>query len=755
MKPGKLTRPSLPDKTVTQNIVLDKIESEEKTIIGQNTANIQRELTPQEAAKVIADLVKSFEKNAVYNQVLDEKLMFGANDEGYDPAAVNLLRQDNRKRVKEIKAKVENLITNLDKQLETIDYDLPYDVKSDKQKSLMDYYYPDHNVGLASYPQSKTIKSKKEQIAQIKADVNLNKFYYKSKSGKYIDIEEKHKEFKEEVIGWLFSNFKKNDAKYIAAEAANPGSGAAIEVGYRAYLFTLFQVEDIENTSFAEAVDELTRKWEGEEMVLNEDNVSTKIALIPLRDSANEIRHSASFIETTLGTVDEQNSYVDVLFQNKEPLNVGFKGRKFTFDYDDVLSNCFDCFLDGAWKGTKSFKLGIEFEFDAAKLLNNLAFLLEKIMLALDTEFLIKQNYCSLARLGTLCPIEIAFLAASIMAMIRFTWQEVVLNFSGFLGELIAMILGPLLDSLKLGLRFSFSPWEVYAGCTSKSIVSLMDINKAFPDPGSGWSMSEMSAAQNEKPPTTDREKALLKKWSEYSQKLTNIQRADLQEGVNSFAGYLRDFDISKTEPSKKPEKASTGEEVVNFLSNVAFVENGDIVEVFNMALKGAGKMLENNCSQITAAIEGLNNWLNSKTASRIQIAAKIMAFSTLYSVLGALMELASRGIDICIKLPVYDDQGNEIGFTTESPFSSAEIAELMEDATSTVMGKPQPDIIVENNIGLKDIEGKNAAQLYNPLTDRRFNLTNCDKAKSSIISKGETLDFWKKIALGVNIDNV
>ena len=61
-------------------------------------------------------------------------------------------------------------------------------------------------------------------------------------------------------------------------------------------------------------------------------------------------------------------------------------------------------------------------------------------------------------------------------------------------------------------------------------------------------------------------------------------QKADLQNATNSFAGYLRDFDISKTEPSKKPDKASTGEEVVNFLSNVAFVENGDIVEVFNMA---------------------------------------------------------------------------------------------------------------------------------------------------------------------------
>ena len=46
-------------------------------------------------------------------------------------------------------------------------------------------------------------------------------------------------------------------------------------------------------------------------------------------------------------------------------------------------------------------------------------------------------------------------------------------------------------------------------------------------------------------------------------------------------------------------------------------------------------------------------------------------------------------------------------------------------------------------------------AFVYNPVTDRRFNLTNCDKGKSSIISKGENLEFWKRIALGADVDNV
>jgi len=755
MRSGKLSRPPLNiDKEVTQNLSLSDV-----TVIDPNlTKDAQNKgstLTPEQASKVISDLINSFKKNQVYNQVLDEKVVFGANDEAYNPEAVNLLRQDNRKRVSELKSKVENLITNLDKELETIDYDLPYDVDNENHKSLMDFYNPNHVLGQASYTESRKIKDKKEKLAEIKADIALNKFYYKSNSGKYIDIEEKHKEFKQEAITWLLDNFKKNDAKYIAAEVISPGSGAGIELGYRIYLFTKFQVKDIENTTFAGALDELTGYWDNDEAFLKEGNISNKLAIIPLRSSANDIKNSASFIETTLGAVDEQNSYVDNLFGKKEPLNVGFKGRKFHFEFDDVLSNCFDCFLDGAWGGLKSFKLGLEFEFDAKLLLDNLTFLFDKILNALDTEFLIKQNYCSLVRLGTLCPIEIAFLAASILAMIRFSWQEVVLNFSGFLGDLIAMILGPLLAAIKLGLRWSFSPWEIYAGCTSKSVISLMDINKALPNPTYGWSMSEISDIHNGKVPENDKEKELLRKWSDHANTLSSIDRADLQDAVNSFAGYLRDFDISQTNPTKKPDKASTGEEVVKFLSNVAFVENGDIVEIFNMILSGAGKMLENNCSQVTLAIEGLNSWLNSKTATRIQVAAKIMALSTLYSILGALLELADRGIEVCTKMPVYDQQGNETGFVIESPFSSSELTKIMEEAGAAINGKSQPGVIVENNIGLKDIEGKNTAQLYNPLTDRRFNLTNCDKAKSSIISKGETLDFWKKIALGVNIDNV
>jgi hypothetical protein len=71
------------------------------------------------------------------------------------------------------------------------------------------------------------------------------------------------------------------------------------------------------------------------------------------------------------------------------------------------------------------------------------------------------------------------------------------------------------------------------------------------------------------------------------------------------------------------------------------------------------------------------------------------------------------------------------------------------------------PNIYFEDMPDVDDFGGSGAkglgpqAYIYNPLTDKRFNLVNCDRAKSSIISKGESLEFWKRVALGANVDDV
>jgi hypothetical protein len=140
---------------------------------------------------------------------------------------------------------------------------------------------------------------------------------------------------------------------------------------------------------------------------------------------------------------------------------------------------------------------------------------------------------------------------------------------------------------------------------------------------------------------------------------------------------------------------------------------------------------------------------------SKVELGSKLMAISSLISLVGALVELGSKGIQPCIPLPIYDKDGNQIGSVLETPFTPNELQDLIDN---TEFNNPKYSDVVNNQIGLNSLgtaETRDPGVLYNPLTDRRFNLTACNKAKSSIISKGDSLEFWKRIALGVSIDNV
>jgi hypothetical protein len=108
------------------------------------------------------------------------------------------------------------------------------------------------------------------------------------------------------------------------------------------------------------------------------------------------------------------------------------------------------------------------------------------------------------------------------------------------------------------------------------------------------------------------------------------------------------------------------------------------------------------------------------------------------------LLELARKGIEPCIKMPVYDKEtGEQIGTTLETPFTPEELSNLIDGPPTIIINEPSGS------------ELDNGSTLYNPITERKFNLVNCDKAKSSIISKGESLDFWKSVTLGIGVDNV
>jgi hypothetical protein len=125
------------------------------------------------------------------------------------------------------------------------------------------------------------------------------------------------------------------------------------------------------------------------------------------------------------------------------------------------------------------------------------------------------------------------------------------------------------------------------------------------------------------------------------------------------------------------------------------------------------------------------------------------MAISSVYTMLSNLDKVFDNNKQVCIPIPVPATDGNGETFIFESPFTTTELAEmteLQEVKYENIVTRTQPNGVA--------ILGRQA-YIENPITDRRFNLVNCDKAKSSIISKGESLEFWKQIALGAKINNV
>ena len=141
----------------------------------------------------------------------------------------------------------------------------------------------------------------------------------------------------------------------------------------------------------------------------------------------------------------------------KEPIKIsGPKGKSKNLSLDEI-GDCFDCFK-GKWDLTgdlgKDFKFNIGLENDISSLLDRIDFNIGEIKTASNLPYSVQQNYCSLMRMGSLCPIEIATIIASLTAMIIFTWQELMnVRFDFFADLAINLILNPILNGLKLGIK--------------------------------------------------------------------------------------------------------------------------------------------------------------------------------------------------------------------------------------------------------------------------------------------------------------
>jgi hypothetical protein len=330
--------------------------------------------------------------------------------------------------------------------------------------------------------------------------------------------------------------------------------------------------------------------------------------------------------------------------------------------------------------------------------------------------------------MGNLCPIEKAFIIASCISLLFFTWKEVFSNNFGldFLGQiLIGGILQPALKLVDLSFRFSISPLPGYQICALDSLSRLQDVGAALSGPVIAASSQFGLTLESLKNPSA----------------LNNLDPR-VKESLNKVykSGKIEPADVTGIVDNK----------VFSVIASPLFAGNViDSLEAVKAIVTESSDTMQGISKWIKKALKDLNDFISKNSVQKVELATKIMAISSVYTMLSNLDKVFDNNKQVCIPIPVPATDGNGETFIFESPFTTTELAEmteLQEVKYENIVTRTQPNGVA--------ILGRQA-YIENPITDRRFNLVNCDKAKSSIISKGESLEFWKQIALGAKINNV
>lgn len=729
MELGSIKKPTIGlNKFANQNIgltqVLENLLKDDESFDKMSDA---------EKESLIAQLTAEIEKNSEYNQVSDRMVYFGS-DSLYSEEQAIALRKSNRERLEALTTEIDTLIEKTEKEIDKIDYFVEYDRDNVHQVAMMDYLFPDHEPGRAGYREMQEIRRLLSVINQIDTDTQLNKVYkkvskYRKTSKKkgttpstdQIDMQEK---YDPTITNTLAYSVHKKKYKI------SPFEKQAEE--FIIYLAESRDYKHIRRYDFFKDLDTLNVTLTENEKDLDEDNIGTKVGLIPVITELKTGKETTGYLKTTLGSIDEQNSFIDGLYDGKEPYTVA-KGKNNNKDYylPDIFASCLDCFAKDfidTGKFKKDFNLGLDFEYEAKELIDSLEFLIGKIKFAIDTESIFKQNLCSLARMGNLCPIEKAFIIASCISLLFFTWKEVFSNNFGldFLGQiLIGGILQPALKLVDLSFRFSISPLPGYQICALDSLSRLQDIGAALSDTTTAASSQFGLTLESLKNPSA----------------LNNLD-PKVKESLNKV------YSSGKVEPS----------DITNIVDNKVFsviaspLFAGNVIDSLE-AVKGivteSSDTMQGISKWIKKVLKDLNDFISKNSVAKIELATKIMAISSVYTLLSNLDKVFDNNKQVCIPIPVPATDGNGETFIFESPFTTTELAEmteLEEVKYENIVTRTEPNGVA--------VLGRQA-YIENPITDRRFNLVNCDKAKSSIISKGESLEFWKQIALGAKINNV
>lgn len=750
MKIGKLNKPNINKDIITQQgltleeILTKTIEANPELVTGPDA-----QVDPVRLQGLVDSIRKDLLREATYNQVSDERIYTPKGRE-YNLEEVAALKKFNRDRLAELKSDIAALKPKLEKELENITYYIEYDDNVTSNVVVARYLFPDHIKGKLSYKEIQELRKLFSRFTSIQADKQLN-IAMKKLEKETVELDEKYKkEIDMSVYYEIFVKGKEDpfdlSSSALRVTLIDPFS----RLVWEAMSEKAMKLSKL-GFSLLKDVATLDNEISENEKDINENNIDPNIALMPLKAEVEGIDASVTALQSTLQNLDDQNSYIDNLFKGKAPVRIKVRNKKKKYELYE-LDGCWDCFAKG-WSFPTDFKLGLDIEYDTDLSIKKLSQTWEKIKATLDIPYLLKQNFCALVRLGNLCPIELAFVISSLVGLIKITWTQLFsMDFKGFLVELaIEGILKPLLNALQIGLNLSFGPLENYKLCTMNSLVSIQDIDQT----GAWGFKSEdlyawLDGQTNEyiAAEVDDKTSIFSGLIEPESGKTFNTEnKPNILGGVVNRNGEIKNIgEISMRLADYVGNKNKFLSTLTNPLLSTGKL---DVIDAVKGALDEFAYSAGNDYKWVNTTIDAINDYVDGGAGSRLELVTKIAALGTILTLAyGLFSAFKDSGIDPCIKMSLPD--GKEV---FSSPWSAKELAGMI-DPENTVFYEE-----VDNNLGLEPGTGFNAITnptfAYNPLTDRRFNLTNCDKARSSIISKGESIEFWKRIALGANIDNV
>ena len=733
-----------------QDITLEEVGSSDNKDVNK--------LSKNELDGLIKDLLSAIEPNKEYNQILDSNL-YNGKAKNLDSLGVEALRKENREEAKRQAAVLDNFLRVTAERLEDINYSVEYAKEDHDQCLVANFLFPNHQKGKLTYQEIKQLKQYTKLYRELKADNQLRSATKDIKNDPMVGMDEDedlNSKYGQVIkLAYAYQTEKTAKKDYDPEPKKTLGKMASdwlneLEEDKR---FKVYEEFDIFRDMFG-----LETTLAQNETKLSEDNISAKVGLIPLFNEAEKTREVVHGIESTLNGIDKQNSAIDVLMRGKEPSNV--KARAIgepAKSLGDLVTNwegCYECF-GGEWpkladklgdiKGPGDIFKGSDFVFGVdleVKLKEQLAItkaLLDKIRFASDIEFQLKANYCSLLRLGSLCPLELLFVIASLGGLLVYTWSEIFsanANFGlNFLRDLILRgVVEPLLNLLQMSIRANISPLPNYALCTINSLISVQDIDKAGKQ--YGFTTEELSNWVNSGTAEDESKISALTKFSE-----TYFNNSNGQVGVDQQAvGTALEGALN-----------NNGMKFLSTITNPLFGKGDalDSIEMIKSVIYDFIDWVSSQSKIVEYGIEALKALLGTQADTNLVLCTKLMALSqALAFALGVYKAATSKGIEPCI--PMKDDNGN---LTNESPWDPWD-PDPNSDFPMKEYFNSQP-VYQEKARNNKKNNIKPIRYLINPATDSRFNLTNCDRAKSSIISKGESLDFWRRVALGANVDNV